>query len=356
MAQYILSPCAGNLTWLLDQNSVVNISGKISNPFWKDLLIAWSKIAEEPKVFEDFLNQPVWNNLHILRNGKVIFWKNWFLAGIQTVRDLIDQNTGKPYEREVFNRIFGLNADFLRYNGIILSIPKEWRESILRNKDKIRNVIETRLSKLLNTKEVSKSYYIKFLEKVTKKEKKSETTWSSDNRVINPNWSDIYKLPFECTKETKIQEFQYLINRRLLWTNFSLQKANVIQNSRCSFCFFCTETTEHLLFECRISHNLWLSVIDNLNLMNIYPEFEYTFSNIIFGVLPASRENQALNTIILLTKKYIYNSRCKDIIPNLQGLISFLKFKINIEKNANVELEAIDKFNNKWQNFRILFD
>ena len=300
-----------------------------------------------------FLNNPY----GIKRNGRTVFWKAWFHAGIATVRDIINHETGKPYEYVPFKRKYRLDVDFLRYNGIVQSIPKEWKKSILQNLANIeQNLTENCISKLLKTKEVAKTYYRHFLHSCRKSEKKSEAKWESDIRIQEPSWTSIYEVPFQCTTDSRIQEFQFLINRRILWTNDLLKKANVIQNSRCSFCFDYTETIEHLLFECRTSHNLWLSLIEHLNIKGIYPSFEYNLPNIIFGLLPVSNENLGLNCIILLTKKFIYNSRCKNIEPTLQSLISYLKFNIKLEKMGKFEGRELDKFNLKWQNFGGLLD
>ena len=243
----------------------------------------------------------------------------------------------------------------MRFSGITKALPKIWKEEIFKNKDNIsEDMAETTcITELLDTTETSKIYYKKFLAKIDKKEKKSETKWNLDERLGNNLiWSDIYKLPFVSSKETKLQEFQFQINRRILWTNDNLKKANVIETSRCTFCFDYTETLEHLFFECRTTHNLWLSLIDNLNLVAIYPNFQYNLKTILFGYLPPLPEHAALNNILMLTKKFIYNSRCKNVIPNYLSLLSFLKHKIEIERVGCYG--RVNKFNKKWQMFRIL--
>ncbi len=191
---------------------------------------------------------------------------------------------------------------------------------------------------------------------VSKKVRSSEEKWSNDERVQDPGWELIYRLPFTCTKDSKIQEFQFLTLRRLLWTNYNLEKAKVLASPRCSFCFDYSETIEHLFFECRTSHNLWLELIDTLNLGGIYPTFSYSLANIIFGIVPCNESNYSLNCIILLTKKFIYNCRCKNVMPVIHNLLNYLKFKINIEKVGLSEKGDIEKFNKKWNNFRVLLE
>ena len=248
------------------------------------------------------------------------------------------------------------NFCFTRYHGLIQAIPNLWRTGIFQSRDHILDEHENCISILQKTEKTSKVYYLKLLNLVAKKVKSSEEKWSLDERVHDLDWQNIYKLPFRSTKDTKIQEFQFLILRRLLWTNYNLEKAKVVASPRCSFCFDYSETIEHLLFECRTSHNLWLELIDTLNLKGIYPNFLYSLENIIFGILPCDESNESLNCIILLTKKFIYNCRCKNVIPVMHNLLNYLKFKINIEKMGLSEKGDMEKFNIKWNIFRLLLE
>ena len=57
------------------------------------------------------------------------------------------------------------------------------------------------------------------------------------------NWESTYALPFWCSKETKLREFQFKPLHRRIATNDFLYKIGIKQSDSCTFC---GEPTENL--------------------------------------------------------------------------------------------------------------
>ena len=61
-----------------------------------------------------------------------------------------------------------------------------------------------------------------------------------ENETID--WKTAYKLPFQCTKISKLLVFQFKLLHRRLATNNFLKKINLNDNDLCSFCQLEEET------------------------------------------------------------------------------------------------------------------
>ena len=75
-------------------------------------------------------------------------------------------------------------------------------------------------------------------------------------------------------------------------------------------------------------------------------------NNIIFGFQTESPYMTALNHVFLLTKRFIYTSRCNNITdPAFENLVKFIRTKINLEKMSMSD----EKFMNKWSHLSFFY-
>ena len=80
----------------------------------------------------------------------------------------------------------------------------------------------------------------------------------------------------------------------------------------CSFCETHKDSVEHMMLQCTISKKLWESVRNWIEEMGM-PNYNLSESRIIVG----NMENAVcINSIILLTKKVIYNAMKKEQKPH----------------------------------------
>ena len=83
---------------------------------------------------------------------------------------------------------------------------------------------------------------------------------------------------------------------------------------RCTFCNEEDETILHLFFECRYVHELLLSLA---NWINSNTDLNIVLDNTEFILGYTNRNKQALYTVMLLAKKYIYDTKMQEGRLNL---------------------------------------
>ena len=95
--------------------------------FYQELILFWENVCtEQPKDFPDFINQSIWNNKFILREGDSIFYPFLHGNGLLFIRDLLDE-TGNFLNWSKVKEKFSLrNEDYMSWMSVIHSIPASW--------------------------------------------------------------------------------------------------------------------------------------------------------------------------------------------------------------------------------------
>lgn len=242
--------------------------------------------------------------------------------------------------------------NFLSYNSLFSSIPKSWRSSIIDYAPFDNEVSETNLIiKFMKSEKPSKFVYNILCSKIKQVPENSQQKWQLNN-WFEPDrtWEDIYSLPHLCTSETKLISFQYNILHRTIFTNDRLFRANLHGSIMCSFCNIQFETLEHLFFFCNETRNLYIRLSEWIQ-QNTDIKIELTPSNYIFGINSSTLDNEALNTIILLAKRFIYIQRCNGSTQlEFQSLKNFICHRISIEQ-ISFKTTKTRIFENKYRNF-----
>ena len=137
---------------------------------------------------------------------------------------------------------------------------------------------------------------------------------------------NVFKICFKTTSDSSVQWLQYRILHRILPVGYYLKKINVMTNDSCRFCTSNTETIAHIFTSCSKTQTLWSELS-----LHIYRKMSerigFNVSNIMFGEIPLSFNNKAINFIILYSKQYIFICLMQNKEPNLVGLLCHLKFK-----------------------------
>jgi len=139
----------------------------------------------------------------------------------------------------------------------------------------------------------------------TAAQKKYNEAFSTHTSQLD--WEKIYLLPFKTILDTKLREFQYIILKRILYTNNMLFKFKKVNSPLCDFCEKELETIEHLFFHCTKVCIFWNDLKVALNSLNIAVRFD--IKDVLFGVLDTDNTNILVNYILLESKYSIY--RCK---------------------------------------------
>ena len=112
-----------------------NLSNKdIKQMFAKDLFLqelinAWHGIYRNEN--KTVRSQIIWNNKEIRVGENTIFYENWYNRGLQYLEQIYDFRVGRFFNFQTFQEIYDIPAnDFLKYNQLLSSIPKIWKNSI----------------------------------------------------------------------------------------------------------------------------------------------------------------------------------------------------------------------------------
>ena len=282
-----------------------------SNKFWLDVMdsltFMWQTDAVLKKQF--IKNTPIWLNPVF----SLPINRHWFKKGINTISDFLgDMNVILPME--VFMDKYNVNTNFLEYHCVSLKIRNflEWKDVPLHSEEYPRN---SSLNVFLNQskKGVSRMY--------------SQMKHSNDYilETASQKWSTILELNldgFELSKsfhkhhiiykDTYLKYIQFRTLHHRFFTNEKLFKMGLKKSNLCCFCQRHVDSIEHMFILCEVSMVLWECVerwIQSLGIENYL-----SITRIILGDFDSA---QFVNTIILLTKKVIYNAMKKEQQPNI---------------------------------------
>ena len=155
-------------------------------------------------------------------------------------------------------------------------------------------------------------------------------------------------MSFNCIVDVKFRNFNYKYLMRIVPNNKYLFKCKLAPSVLCDFSVRQEETNAHLFWECWYIQEFWSKIQEILTLNNIEIQLSY-FAN-SFGVSFENNQKGSLfNFIILLAKYYIFVSKYKQQIPNINGFrnifqqtrefeeyIAFSKNKLDVHRKNGI--------------------
>ena len=231
------------------------IQGTLKNKFWLDVLSAYKEIQNKSLIYnsEDFLSQPLWYNKNIQINNKSVFYQSWFNKGIIYFNDLLNEDCSFLTFEE-FQHKFMIRTNFITFMGIKTAIIRYMRLFNMNDllTPLIGPIIPFNIKIFIFTNKGSKNMY-NLLNK-TNVEPTGKHKWNRIFFLQDLEWKNIYRLPFYCTQNSKLQWFQYRINHHIVVTNKFLFKIGKSDSQMCTFCDISEESILHLLWECSKTH------------------------------------------------------------------------------------------------------
>ena len=206
---------------------------------------------------------------------------------------------------------------------------------------------------LIGRKQGCKLFYELLLKNVNVTHNTS-TKWQNElNTVITKHdWENICMLPMRISKDTKLQWFQFRLLNHILGTNVLLYKMKLTNNDLCSFCNLVKEDVLHLFFNCD-TVGLFLNEVQLCikNKMS-FPlcKIKITLKMLMLG----TKDDDALNVILLLTKFHIYKTKLRNVKPNLRYFLRELESYINSEMYIARSNQRLDIFKKKWEEWKKL--
>lgn len=335
-----------------------NMKGKdivkvMPNSLLKEMLYIWSKHNwySNPTHVNEILNQKIWYNSHIRKEGKWLFDVGMYDSGILKVIDLFDLDTGNFYDYNQFCEMFPQsNINYVQYYGIIASIPRQWKQILVSNEPSPPDMDSwfDEFEKLCAKGKPSRILYNYLRDVHAVDNSNLLILWNNDLRLklTQKQFDKLFVQIKQITTSTKLRYFQYRILTRALLLNIHVCKWDNNVSNLCTFCNGKKETTLHLLIECSLVSRLWKAI-------QKWCKYQYKI-NIVLSheniILNNYRGPHAklLNMYILITKFYIYRTRVQKTKPNFIDLLMEINKIKRIEKTIARMTNKQRVFNYKW--------
>ena len=266
------------------------------------------------------------------------------MAGIKKVSNLLDETSSKVLTFESFIEKYSLKANFLQYRSVVTAVL-----GVKHNSD-CSQMLNT--ESLLGSKDFCKLAYTILIERHASLPQRSQSKWKSDFQAHGAemiDWSKSYSLPFLCTRESKLQIFQFKLLHRRISTNRYLFKIGLISSELCSFCESSTETLLHLFWECPRVKIFWNEVKDWLGTFSCFSTKCFTLQSCVGFVEDAS--DLLFHHALLISRYHIFWAKSMHHCPSRELFVKNFFTCLEVERHFSIKHGLLAKFNKKWGAF-----
>ena len=321
------------------------LSRKISNPFWSEVLSAWSNLLDKyfmPEI--STISCPLWYNPAI--SCEPLYFPHWYHARVHSPLDLLDSNDN-IMELEDVKRHFNIKTNFLEYTRIKRCLRKYLTSCKFSTRSFQRPYIPAYLKLLSNTVSGSKTFYNIMNHQYSNFALQNKWNIILGTDLDENNWTNIYKVCFKTLKRNDLIWFQFRVIHRILGTKGYQYKIKISHCPTCTFCNTSEETIYHLFVACPKVNQLWTNIKAWLQQdFNIFIDLNPV--TIIFGLLEHVIDLYPKNIIILTAKKYIFNCSYKNKELSLNGFKGFI-YSIYLDEKYIATINGTNhRFQNSW--------
>ena len=332
------------------------LAQKTSNIFWKEVLLSWEKFVamDVSNDNNDIMTSPLWYNALISKNP--LYIPTWYNKGVVTVGDIIDI-TGCVLELKDLERKFNISKiNFLEYYRVRQSINtflKVYKNGNTFSPQPQPYIIRTVHFLVLN-KHGTRGIYNKLNKISTEMDFQRKWLQELDLDLNRYFWQQKFRICFKTIQDPNLIWFQYRILHRILGTQSILYKMGISNTFTCLLCESEEETLYHLFCHCHHSKQLW-NQLENLIVNKVSFHIKFDHKDILLGYSHQSPYSMALNTIIMVTKKYIFSTSRKHHQLNIEDLFTLLKKTYEEQKTVkSLEMQSA-KFEKAWMQFKKIF-
>ena len=315
--------------------------------FWCNVLITWCQSNYRTANEVEFPDEEIlWLNSNIRIRGKIVFFKDMHMRGINRIKDLRGENNEFLTYEEFIIKYPNIRTNFLLYHGLINAMPENYKSNTKGPNHK-KSIAATSIAVM----KVPRRYYNLMIEnsKVfpTKAFEKHSRYF---NNLHIDTFTNSLDIMYNCTRSTKLRDFQYrLLHMTLVTNKEAFHYFRKVPSDRCTFCKNCQEDIHHILLFCRFSKSLWKdlhSYIVRKTGINVTLTDEDLFFGNKFLPFP-----NLYNHILILAKQYIYACRCLNVTPDFNSLLRKIDREYRIELSANVNDSNFFQFDprRKWE-------
>ena len=361
LATYFLLPLGGDSVFNSNLSLAPSLKAKCESlpAFYSEVIKLWEKFSVCSKLTaEQILSEQLWNNKFILSNSKSIDYPALKTKGLAQIRDLFSKD-GSVRTWESISQMYDLEPiDFLKWLGVLQSIPPSWKKMIRSCTEISEGEEETNCGiefegKYIRIQQITPKIIYKCSVSSNYNPPTAREYFSRKVQITCPDiCKSIYLLPRKVTVDTKIRMFQYKILNNILYLNRRLYLMKKVGSPLCSMCGMEVETLAHIIIHCKYSKKLWKDIKEKCSSQLSLPDL--TEEIVYLGWLSKGPKSQLVNFIILLYKYYLYTVR-KDV---RKVCLSAFKWYVNytqtIEKVIAKKNSRTEKHLSKWDPLRLL--
>ena len=300
-----------------------DIKVQFKDSFWRDVLIAWSKVNFESCVekVDNVLAQGIWYNSLIRINNAPVLNKKAYREGLTCIVQLVDDE-GKKLKVETVANWF--NVSIMDVNSIFHAVPKSWwkliEKACVRNFHPVEN--ESNYACLMKKERPNAWYY----ERVNRQDNiLFETYCKWQSKLHSPlSYIEFKKLFVHInytTNFTKLRSFQFRMLHNAIIMKDRLKIWGITKDDKCELCKKDKETIIHFFMECEIAQQMYCKMFEYAS--------KYIGSNAYPSLLPyqiifcytKGKNVQLVNFLLIVTKHYLYRMKCFNQKPNETALI-----------------------------------
>jgi len=123
--------------------------------------------------------------------------------------------------------------------------------------------------------------------------------WSESFAIDPVVWPEIFSLPYQVCRETKLQSFQFRILHRIFPCNYYVSRWNKTVDSNCEICKE-TDTLDHYFYYCVSSSKFWLSLCQWIR-SSLDMGISLSVEDVLFGLQAPSKINLFMSSIIVFS-------------------------------------------------------
>ena len=300
----------------------------------------------------DLLTIPLWYNPFI--SDQPLYLPDWYQKGVITVADVVSYNKVISYE-ELCQK-FSARFNYLNY----LSVKCKINILLTKFGYALENIILERPFVPVNLKYILKSKkgvgtIYRIFHTNFQNDHKMKSKWNQEFEICidHDTWRMLFCICFKTVTNNNLIWFQLKLIYRILGTNSYLHKLGIRNSPNCHFCQQ-PESLLHIFYECPNSSELW-NDIEKLLKERISLEIKFSCFTIIFGYINKDQNHIPINSLILVTKKYIFDTSRDGKRLILKSLKHRLNSLLRDEEYCAKLNEKETEFSHVWDRWASVF-
>ena len=335
-------------------HGVRTIVSQSRNQFWKEVFEIWDHIYNALSIkTQDNILSLLWCNSKVKRG---LLKDQWYKNGITMVGDLVNCNTLKMKSKTEIEDVYNFKIkNFLDYYEVRGAIKKLMGDTEHQRESPERPWIPNHLSFLIKQKKGCKNIYNILNSKSGDNKYRDQWNHELNTIIDNINWKRIFFICFNTLLDNKLIWFQYKLIYQILGTNKLLHQIGKSQENACRICKSATESIVHLFVSCKVVMQLWKDLNHWLDLV-LNKHLVLAPLEILLGHLNNDNNFLPVNSLILVTKYYIFICAVNAKIPNFKELCTKLKICYDEQLLLSTNISKEEEFKKNWLGFKKLFE